>query len=81
MLVQAIWEMEVDVDELDKKCVEDIDEHAKTLVKAKLDYLFKTGEITAEDFEYEIVEILPPISREDFIDTLEALDDEGVFDE
>lgn len=52
--VKAVWEFEVDVEGLDEKFV-DIKGFAKDLTQGELKSLLQNQEISAEDFEYEVV--------------------------
>ena len=55
MIVRAVWEFDVDVNDLNPKFI-DIPGLAKDLTMRELGYLMDTGEISAADFTYEIVE-------------------------
>ena len=55
MKVRAIWEFEVDIEDLDEEFV-DIKGLAKDLTQREMKYLLEHKEISAEDFSYEIVE-------------------------
>lgn len=52
--VKAVWEFKVDVEGLDEKFV-DIKGFAKDLTQGELKSLLQNQEISAEDFEYEVV--------------------------
>ena len=51
--VKAVWEFEVDVIDFDSKSI-NIKELAKDLTKRELKYLLEHGDISEEDFCYEI---------------------------
>lgn len=53
MLVKAVWEFEVDIEDLDKKFV-DVKELAKELTQREMENLLQNNEISAEDFSYEL---------------------------
>lgn len=53
--VQAIWEFEVDAEDFDPKFV-DVRGFAADLTKAELADLLEKKELSAEDFDYKIVE-------------------------
>lgn len=53
MKVKAIWEMEIDVDDLDEKHV-DIKGLVKDLTRREMAYLLQNNEISSEDFSYEV---------------------------
>ena len=63
MIVQAIWEFDVDVDDLDPKFV-DIEAFAKSMAMVEMDFLLRGDpslehpepEITYGDFEYIVKE-------------------------
>lgn len=53
MLVKAVWEFEVNIEDFDNKSV-DINGLAKDLTKREMKYLLEHEEISEEDFSYEI---------------------------
>lgn len=53
--VQAIWEFEVDAEDFDPKFV-DVEGLAIDLTKAEFEDLLEKKELSAEDFEYKIIE-------------------------
>lgn len=53
MLVKAVWEFEVNIEDFDNKSV-DINGLAKDLTKREMKYLLEHKEISEEDFSYEI---------------------------
>ena len=53
MRVRAIWEFDVDTDDLDPKCI-DIPGLAKDLTKRELAYSLERSTIDADDFEYVV---------------------------
>ena len=53
MKVRAIWEFEVDIEDLDEEFV-DIKGLAKDLTQREMEYLLQNQEIEADDFSYEI---------------------------
>ena len=55
MLVKAIWEFDVDTDDLDPEFI-NIPGLAKDLTQRELDYLIRHNQIDAEDFEYVVCE-------------------------
>lgn len=55
LLVRAVWEFEVDTEDLDESFV-DVKGLAKDLTARELQYLLDHKEITAEDFSYELEE-------------------------
>jgi hypothetical protein len=54
MKVQAIWEFDADVEELDSKFVDKVG-LAKDLTERELAYLLSHNSISADDFEYSVV--------------------------
>ena len=55
MIVRAVWEFEADVSDLDPKFI-DIPGLAKDMAMRELGHLMDTGELSAADFTYEIME-------------------------
>jgi hypothetical protein len=55
MLVKAIWEFDVDTEDLNPEFI-DIPLLAKELTQRELDYLIKHNQLDAEDFEYIVEE-------------------------
>lgn len=55
MIVRATWEFEADVSDLDPKFI-DIPGLAKDMAMRELGHLMDTGELSAADFTYEIME-------------------------
>lgn len=54
MKVRVVWEFDADVEELDPAFV-DIKNLAKDLAERELAYMLEHKEITAYDFEYQVV--------------------------
>lgn len=54
MKVKATWEFEVDMEDLNPKCIH-VNDLAKDLAKRELDSLIANRDIAADDFEYEVV--------------------------
>lgn len=55
MIVKAIWEFDVDTEDLDEKFI-DIKGLAKDLTQREMKYLLEHNEITDEDFVYTVEE-------------------------
>lgn len=57
MIVTAVYkfEFEVDIDEIDRACVKDEKEFAKELTEREIASMLSNNEITAEDFEYQVI--------------------------
>lgn len=53
MRVKAIWEFDVDVEDIDPKFV-DIKGFAEDSARMELKYLLKQGNIETDDFNYEV---------------------------
>jgi hypothetical protein len=53
MKVYAKWEFDVDVDDIDKSWV-DVEGYARELTEREMKYMLEHGEITANDFTYEV---------------------------
>lgn len=63
MIVKATWMFAVDTSDLDPKFI-DIPGLAKDLTMRELAHLLETKEITAEDFEYNVIE--PPKPKNEY---------------
>lgn len=57
VIVTAVYkfEFEVDIDEIDRACVKDEKEFAKELTEREIASMLSNNEITAEDFEYQVI--------------------------
>jgi hypothetical protein len=54
MIVRAIWEFDADVEDFDPEFI-NIVGLAKDSAKRELAYVLERNELSAEDFEYEVV--------------------------